>query len=149
MECLGGVGYVDENVISRLYREAPVNSIWEGSGNVQCLDLLRVLHKEPHTLDVLLAEFELARGKHPLLDQHLDKLRPLFSDSQTVEVRARQIMESLALAWQASTLYIYGEELIARAFVESRLSSATYHQYGTIPATIDCKAIIERALAHQ
>ncbi|WP_333909557.1 acyl-CoA dehydrogenase family protein [Vibrio algivorus] len=146
MECVGGVGYVEENVLSRLYREAPVNSIWEGSGNVQCLDLLRVLHKEPETLQALMAELEQARGQHPLLDKHLEQLNVAFKDSENIEMRARQIMEQLALAWQAATLFIHGEPLIAHAFADSRLSTQGFHQYGTLPCHIDCDAIIQRAI---
>ncbi|GGD51305.1 acyl-CoA dehydrogenase family protein [Lacimicrobium alkaliphilum] len=146
MECIGGVGYVNENICSRLYREAPVNSIWEGSGNVQCLDLLRVLNKEPDTLKALFAEFEQARGKQHLFDQYLDNLLNAFSEQSDLQGRARQLMEKLALAWQASTLLSYGEEWVAEAFVNARLTEQGYHQYGTLPASIDASALVERAL---
>ncbi len=146
MECLGGVGYVNDNICSRLYREAPVNSIWEGSGNVQCLDLLRVLQREPDTLAALLAELELARGQQPLFDQKLDSLLHQLTDSHQLESRARQLMEQLALCWQAATLLVYGEPLIALAFVHSRLGPQPYYQYGTLSAETDCAAIVARAM---
>ena len=146
MECIGGVGYVNENVCSRLYREAPVNSIWEGSGNVQCLDLLRVLNKEPDTLKALFAEFEQARGKHSVFDQYLDNLLRDFADQTDLQSRARQLMEQLALTWQAATLLCYGEDWIAGAFIQARLSQQSFHQYGTLPASVDARAIVDRAL---
>lgn len=146
MECIGGVGYVNENVCSRLYREAPVNSIWEGSGNVQCLDLLRVLGKEPDTLQALFAEFEQGRGKHALFDPYLDQLLRAFSDQSELQNRARQLMEQLALAWQAATLLCYGEQWIADAFIQARLSARHCHQYGTLPVSVDARAIVDRAL---
>jgi putative acyl-CoA dehydrogenase len=146
MECLGGVGYVEESVACRLYREAPVNAIWEGSGNVQCLDLLRVLNREPDTLKALLAELEEARGRHPLFDARLDALLVDLADQQDIEMRARQLMESLALLWQSATLLVYGEEWIAQAFVSARLAEKQYHQYGTLDKEIDVQAIVRRAM---
>ena len=146
MECLGGVGYVEESVACRLYREAPVNAIWEGSGNVQCLDLLRVLNREPDTLKALLAELEEARGRHPLFDARLDALLVDLADQQDIEMRARQLMESLALLWQSATLLVYGEAWIAQAFVSARLAQKQYHQYGTLDKSIDVQAIVQRAM---
>lgn len=146
MECLGGVGYVEENVTCRLYREAPVNAIWEGSGNVQCLDLLRVLNREPDTLKALLAELEEARGRHPLFDARLDALLVDLANQQDMEIRARQLMESLALLWQSATLLVYGEGWIAEAFVSARLAGQQYHQYGTLDKSIDVNAIVQRAM---
>jgi putative acyl-CoA dehydrogenase len=146
MECLGGVGYVEESVACRLYREAPVNAIWEGSGNVQCLDLLRVLNREPDTLKALLAELEEARGRHPLFDARLDALLVDLADQQDIEMRARQLMESLALLWQSATLLVYGEAWIAQAFVSARLAEKQYHQYGTLDKAIDVQAIVRRAM---
>jgi putative acyl-CoA dehydrogenase len=145
MECVGGVAYVNDNVLSRLYREAPVNAIWEGSGNVQCLDLLRVLQREPDTLQALLAELSKANGKHVLFDRHFEKLQETLADQQDIEVRARQVMESLAILWQASTLLVYGQDMVAQAFVNSRLADRQYYQYGTLDASVDAKAIVQRA----
>ncbi|AWL13132.1 Putative acyl-CoA dehydrogenase AidB [Saliniradius amylolyticus] len=146
MECIGGVGYVDENVTARLYREAPVNSIWEGSGNVQCLDLLRILTREPDTLNALLAELEKGCGEYTSFDRALEKLKQQLAEQQGIEARARQLMEQLALLWQAQTLISYGEGFIAEAFVSARLTSDRYHQYGTLPSAIDAGAIVERAM---
>lgn len=149
MECLGGVGYVEENVTCRLYREAPVNAIWEGSGNVQCLDLLRVLNREPETLEALVNELEQARGRHPLFDIRLDSLLAELADQQDIEMRARQLMETLALLWQSATLLVHGEDWIAQAFVSTRLADKQYHQYGTLDKSINVKAIVERALVRR
>lgn len=149
MECLGGVGYVEENVTCRLYREAPVNAIWEGSGNVQCLDLLRVLQREPDTLNALLAELEQARGRHPLFDRRLDVVLAELAEQQDIETRARQLMETLALLWQSATLLVHGEDWIAQAFVSNRLADRQYHQYGTLHRSVDARAIVERALVQR
>ena len=122
MECIGGVGYVQDNITSRLYKEAPVNSIWEGSGNVQCLDLLRVFSREPESLEVLINELEKARSLHPDFAIKLDELKEMLTDTANFEMHARRIIERLAQLWQAATLLQFGEPLIADAFVKSRLS---------------------------
>ena len=145
MECIGGVGYVEENVTCRLYREAPVNAIWEGSGNVQCLDLLRVLEREPETLNALIAELQAAQGKHGIFDAYLDNLLSQFADKDELLFNARRVMEQLAICWQGATLLQFGEPLIADAFVRSRMS-AHFHQYGTLPSDIDVAAIVTRAM---
>lgn len=147
MECVGGVGYVNDNVLSRLYREAPVNAIWEGSGNVQCLDLLRVLNREPDTLQTLLAELEKARGINQLYDLQLDDLQHNLFLPRDQEMHARQLMESLALLWQSATLLIYGEDFIAQAFVNTRLAHKQYHHYGTLNSAVDAAAIVKRAFS--
>ncbi|GGW77942.1 acyl-CoA dehydrogenase family protein [Alteromonas halophila] len=146
MECIGGVGYVEENVVCRLYREAPVNAIWEGSGNVQCLDLLRVLQKEPDTLDALIAELSSAKDKHAQYARALSHVLEMMEDTASLPVRARQVMEQLALCWQAATLLNYGEEWIADAFIRTRLGKQQFHQYGTLPQDIDALAIVQRAM---
>lgn len=146
MECVGGVGYVEDNVLCRLYREAPVNAIWEGSGNVQCLDFLRVLRKEPEALQALLAELNQASGRHVWYDRELDAAIHLLADTDHLASQARRIMEQLARCWQAATLLLYGEPLIAQAFIDSRFNPDQFHQYGTLPAHIDGQAIIARAL---
>ena len=145
MECIGGVGVVEDNILPRLYREAPINAIWEGSGNVQCLDVLRAMQKEPEVVNAFLAELEKARGAYSDLDDYLDGLKALFADLSTLEYRARTVVEKLALAWQASTLVQYGDKLIAEAFVKSRIAGESGHYYGTLPAGIDVAAIVERA----
>ena len=146
MECIGGSGVMEDSIMPRLFRESPVNAIWEGSGNVQCLDLLRVLNREPDTLKALLAELEEARDRHPLFDARLDALLVDLADQQDIEMRARQLMESLALLWQSATLLVYGEAWIAQAFVSARLAEKQYHQYGTLDKAIDVQAIVRRAM---
>lgn len=144
MECIGGVGLVEDNVLARLYREAPVNAIWEGSGNVQCLDILRAVHKEPATLDVFFNELSQGCGQLPAYDRYLTELKNSFSHQASLEIRARSIAEKMALLWQANALMRWGEPLVAEAFVASRLTEAGGYQYGTLPDSVDMKAIIER-----
>lgn len=146
MECVGGVGVVEDNMLPRLYREAPINAIWEGSGNVQCLDVLRAMQKEPEVMTAFMAELNKGRGKYTELDDYLDRLSALFDDVSTLEYRARHVVEKLALAWQASTLVVSGDPLIAQAFVQTRLNGASGNYYGTLPAGIDVTAIVARAL---
>ena len=145
MECIGGVGYVDENVCSRLYREAPVNSIWEGAGNVQCLDLLRVLSREQDCLNALIIELEAARGRHSLYDRRLDQTLAMLVQTENLEYAARHIMQHLALCWQAATLLLHGEDWIAEAFVRARLGQGSL-QFGCLPEGINTQAIVERLL---
>ena len=145
MESIGAVGLIEDNVAARLYRDAPVNAIWEGSGNIQCLDVLRALSREPEALDVFIAELNKARGKDHRYDQFVSDLYARFEDKATLEVRARVVVEKAALAWQAATLLQYGEQLIADAFIASRLSGEGGQMYGTLPPTVDYAAIIARA----
>ncbi|MCW8107717.1 acyl-CoA dehydrogenase family protein [Alteromonas ponticola] len=144
MECIGGVGFVNENVTARLYREAPVNAIWEGSGNVQCLDLLRVLNREPDAFSVLMAELERGKGHFVLFDKKLAQMKTALADTTTLEMQARCHMESIALLWQAATLIRDGEHFIAEAFVKARLAERGFHQYGTLPPDVDAAAIVKR-----
>jgi putative acyl-CoA dehydrogenase len=145
LECLGGNGYVEESGMPRLYREAPLASIWEGSGNVMSLDVLRALVRTPRTLDVFLHELDQARGAYKRLDAHLDGLRDQFSDPATLESRARRIVESLALALQGSLLVRHGDPAVADAFCASRLGRDGGLEYGTLPAGTAFEAIIERS----
>ena len=145
MECIGGVGVVEDNILPRLYREAPINAIWEGSGNVQCLDVLRAIGKDPLTLDAFMAELQKSRGKHGAFDAYLDDLSAAFNDPQSLEYRARSVVEKLALAWQAATLIRYGEPFVAQAFIASRIAQTKAQNYGTLPADIDVVSILERA----
>ncbi|NMH59536.1 acyl-CoA dehydrogenase family protein [Alteromonas ponticola] len=146
MECIGGVGYVNENITARLYREAPVNAIWEGSGNVQCLDFMRVVEREPDALNALMNELDRARGHHSLYDEQLVSIKDALSDTTSLALKARRLMESIALLWQAATLISDGERFIAEAFVKSRLADNAYHQYGTLDSDIDMTRIIQRAM---
>ncbi len=145
MECIGGVGVVEDNILPRLYREAPVNAIWEGSGNVQCLDVLRAIEKDEAVLGAFLAELGAARGQSSELDAWLDSLSAEFAARQTLEYRARSIVEKLALAWQAATVVRFADPVVAGAFVASRIGVAKAQNYGTLPENVDAAAIIERA----
>jgi putative acyl-CoA dehydrogenase len=142
LECLGGNGYVEESGLPRLYRDSPLNSIWEGSGNVAALDVLRALAKEPEALPAFLAECEEGRGANPQLDAHLDSLRRPLEDP---EWGARRIVEDLALALQGSLLVRNAPAAVSDAFCVSRLGDAG-HVYGTLPTGVDAEAILERAL---
>jgi putative acyl-CoA dehydrogenase len=145
MECLGGVGYVEENIMPRLYREAPVNAIWEGSGNVQCLDVLRAMNKEPKVVDAFLTELSSAHGLDKRFDTFLNGLKDEFVDLSTLEYRSRVVVEKLALGLQASTLLKQGNEHVTEGFIASRIHTTAGLNYGTLPVGVNCKAIIERA----
>ncbi|TKB48544.1 isovaleryl-CoA dehydrogenase [Ferrimonas sediminicola] len=144
-ECLGGAGYVEESILARLYREAPVNSIWEGSGNVQCLDLLRALARTPEVAEVFMGELGQARGGHRLFDAHLDRLGQLMIERGEMEYRGRRVMERLALSFQAAQLIRAGNETLVDAFCRSRLAANHGYCFGNLSSGIDCRAIIERA----
>ncbi len=133
MECLGGNGYVEESPMPRLYREAPVNSIWEGSGNVICLDVLRAIERAPESLDALLAEIEAARGADRRLDAAADRLGALIADREGREGRARRLVETMALALQGALVVRHGPPALAEAFCASRLGGDWGHALGTLP----------------
>jgi putative acyl-CoA dehydrogenase len=145
MECLGGNGYVEESMMPRLYREAPVNSIWEGSGNVQALDILRALTREPETAEALLDEIELARGADARLDAASARLRRELADPADAEVRARRVVELIALTLQGSLLARFAPAPVVDAFIASRLGGDWGHTLGTLPPGVDARAIVERA----
>jgi putative acyl-CoA dehydrogenase len=144
LECLGGNGYVEESGMPRLYREAPLASIWEGSGNVMSLDVLRALVRTPRSLEVFMHELREAQGADARLDAHVQKLERQFSDPATLESRARKIVESMALALQGSLLVRHGAPAVADAFCASRLGADGGLEYGTLPAGSDFQAIVER-----
>lgn len=116
LECLGGAGYVEEAPMARLYREAPLNGIWEGSGNVICLDVLRAAAKDPDSVEALLAEIGLAHGADARLDRAVDDLHAELADGSDIEVRARRIVERAALALQGSLLVRHAPDAVAGAF---------------------------------
>jgi putative acyl-CoA dehydrogenase len=144
LECLGGNGYVEESGMPRLYREMPVNSAWEGSGNVMCLDVLRALAKQPSSLDAFFDELELARGAEQRLDSHVQRLKDNLSSFDDIQCRARRIVEDMALALQGSLLVRHGAPAVADAFCASRLGGDGGLEYGTLPAGTDFEAIITR-----
>jgi len=145
MECLGGNGYVEEAMLARLYREAPVNAIWEGSGNVICLDVLRAIVREPETLPALRAEIGLARGADRRLDAALERLDAELADATGAEARARRLVEALAVALQASLLVRGAPAPVADAFCASRLEGGG-SLFGTLPAAVDAAPLLARTL---
>ncbi len=145
MECLGGNGYVEESGMPRLYREAPLASIWEGSGNVMSLDVLRALTRSPRSLEVFLAEVEQAAGADPHLDARVRALKDQFSDPSTLETRARRVVEGMALCLQGSLLVRHAPAAVADAFCASRLGGDGGLEYGTLPAGTDFESIIARS----
>jgi putative acyl-CoA dehydrogenase len=149
LECLGGNGYVEESPMPRLLRDAPLNGIWEGSGNVMSLDVLRAMTREPDGLPAFLAECELARGADARLDAHLDALPGTLAalagpDAQWL---ARRAVEDLAVAFQASLLVRNAPPAVADAFCAGRLGDARGRVFGTLPAGVDGDWILDRALA--
>src|SRR5271165_1715128 len=147
LECLGGAGYVEESGMPRLYREAPLASIWEGSGNVISLDVLRALSRSPRALEVFIAEVEQAAGADARLDASVTKLKQQFTDPATLEQRARRVVEGMALCLQGSLLVRTAPPAVADAFCASRLGGDGGLEYGTLPAGSDFEAIIARSRA--
>jgi putative acyl-CoA dehydrogenase len=145
LECLGGNGYVEESIMPRLFRESPLNGIWEGSGNVICLDVLRALAREPGALDAFLAELDAAAGADRHLDAAVARVRAELGDMEGIEARARRVVEAMALALQGSLLVRFGHPASADAFCASRLAGDEGLALGTLPPTVDIGTIIERA----
>jgi putative acyl-CoA dehydrogenase len=145
LECLGGNGYIEESGLPRLYREAPLVSIWEGSGNVAALDTLRAMVKQPDSVEAFFAELELAAGTEPRYDDALALLRKELSDLDDVQFRARRIVEQMAMLLQGSLLLRHGDPAVTDAFVASRLARDWGVAYGTLPAGLDTAAILDRA----
>ena len=145
MECIGGSGVMEDSPFPRLYREAPVNAIWEGSGNVQCLDVLRAMQKSPEVVDAFFAELAKARGAHAALDAWVAALQREFADTADLEYRARHAVDAMALALQAALLLQHAPAAVADAFCASRLQGQGQRQFGTLPRGADCAALIARA----
>ncbi|MFN2612350.1 MAG: acyl-CoA dehydrogenase family protein [Solirubrobacterales bacterium] len=143
LECLGGNGYVEESGLPRLFRESPLNSIWEGSGNVQCLDVLRAMIKSPEALEGFFAEVSEGASE-PRVAAELTALRAELSDMEEIEARARRVVERMALALQGSLMVRFGDEAAADAFCASRLGGDWGQAFGTLPAGTDFTRIIER-----
>jgi putative acyl-CoA dehydrogenase len=143
LECLGGNGYVEESGMPRLYREAPLQSIWEGSGNVAALDALRALTRQPETAEAFFAELDQARGADRRLDDAIARLRKDATDPS--EPAARRLAESLAVTLQASLLIRHGHPAVADAFTATRLADGGGRAYGTLPPGTRTDAIIPRA----
>lgn len=145
-ECLGGLGYVEENILPRLYRQAPLNSIWEGSGNVQCLDVLRALRREPETRDALFAELTAARGLNSDYDRQLDWLAQGFADPSELEMRSRLLVERTGMALQASLLLRSSQPEIGGAFCRARLGAERGSALGCLQPGDPVDLLIDRAM---
>ena len=143
-ECLGGAGYVEESMLPRLYRQAPLNSIWEGSGNIQCLDVLRALSREPQVLHALDAELNAVAGADAIYDAALRALRAQLAATPE-QAQARRITERLALLLQAAVL-LRAQSPNTSAFIRSRLGAEHGMAFGTLPADIDVATVLGRAL---
>ena len=145
LECLGGNGYVEESMLPRLFREAPLNSIWEGSGNVICLDVLRAMGRSPESVQAFFTEVGIAGGADPRFDAFVERLRAELGDFTAIECRARRLVEHMALALQGSLLLRHAPAAVAEAFCASRLGGDRGLAFGTLPAGVDCEAIVDRA----
>ncbi|MEM7076256.1 MAG: acyl-CoA dehydrogenase family protein, partial [Pseudomonadota bacterium] len=146
LECHGGPGYVEDSIMPRLYREAPLNSIWEGSGNVMGLDVLRAMDREPEAIPAVMAELESSRGNHPNLDRAIDDLRDELADRDGLEGRMRMVTELMALTLQGAVLTRHGTQELAEAFCATRLAARYRGAFGTLPKGVDFDVIISRAL---
>lgn len=152
LEVLGGGGYVEESILPRLYREAPLNSIWEGSGNVICLDVLRTLGRHGGCLDLLFAELDQAAGRYDDLDRAVASLKKLAADSlsadrATLEASARHLTETMAVTWQGALLARFAPPAVAEGFCRTRLGQGRGRAYGTQSGALDNRAVIARILA--
>ncbi len=149
LECLGGNGFVEESGMPRLFRESPLNSIWEGAGNVQSLDLLRAIGREPDTLEAYFAEAQLAVGADARYDAALLKIKDGFADRSTLEIRARRVVEDMAKVLQAGLLLRHAPHAVGDAYVRSRLGGPNGLEHGdalgTLPPDVDFDAIIARS----
>ena len=144
LECLGGPGYIEDSMMPRLYREAPLNSIWEGSGNVICLDVLRAMFREEAAVPALLAELDAAKGANPALDRTTETLKQELANREDLELRARGLTEMMGIALQGALLVQHTPAAIADAFCASRLGSRWSGAYGTLPTGVDFDGILDR-----
>jgi putative acyl-CoA dehydrogenase len=146
MECIGGSGVMEDCIMPRLFRESPVNAIWEGSGNVQCLDMLRAMHRSPGAVDVWMDEVRIAAGANRHLDGYVRQLGDELADVSDLEYRARGVVERMALALQGALLVRHGHPAVADAFCAARLAEGNSGlTFGRLPRGVDCAAIIRRA----
>ncbi len=142
LECHGGNGYVEESILPRLYREAPVNAIWEGSGNVNALDVLRAMAREPESVEAFFGEVQ--KASEPRLNRAVAQLRRELTDSTAPETRARRIVERMAIVLQGSLLLRHGDPSVAEAFLVSRLGGEWGYSFGTLPVGASLGSIVER-----
>lgn len=146
MECFGGNGYAEDSGMPRLYREAPLMGIWEGSGNVSALDTLRAMATRPECVEVLFDELAVTAGQDVRLDTHIDGLRNALADLDTIQYRGRKIAEDICLALQGTLLVRHGHPAVAEAFLATRMGGQWGGAFGTMPTGLDLAPIIERAL---
>lgn len=144
MECLGGNGVIENFITARLYRDAPINAIWEGSGNIQALDVLRAITKTPVVINHWFDELADSAGADPLLDKAVDSLKNQFADSDQIEYRARHLVDQMAVTMQAHLLVQGGNSAVAEAFIASRLGARGAHNTGCLPTGLDVTNLIER-----
>ncbi len=144
LECLGGNGYVEESGMPRVFRQSPLNGIWEGSGNVICLDVLRAMARNPESVDAFLEELRAPAGENPQLDAAVERIGAAIADPADIEVEARRLVEQMALAFQGSLLVRFGPPAVADAFCATRLGGDWGHALGTLPAAVDTRPILER-----
>jgi putative acyl-CoA dehydrogenase len=146
MECLGGNGYVEEGFAARLYRELPVNAIWEGSGNVMALDLLRVLQREPETAEIVLEDLAAAAGDDKHLKAQLARVEQLLGEPRALDARGRELVEVLAVLGAGAILRAHAPAPVADAFIATRLSGPARQTYGQGLDRADTRFIVARAL---
>jgi putative acyl-CoA dehydrogenase len=144
LECLGGNGFVEASGMPRLFRQSPLNGVWEGSGNVICLDVLRAMGRSPESVEAFLAELDGAAGGDARLDNAVARLRKELGDLDDIERRARRVVEAMALAFQGSLLVRSGDPAVADAFCASRLDGDGGRAFGTLPAGVDARRIVAR-----
>ena len=144
LECLGGNGFVEESGLPRLFRQSPLNGVWEGSGNVICLDVLRAMAKSPESVEAFVAEVESSQGADTRLDHAVARLRKELADHDDLETRARRVVEAMALVFQGSLLVRHGDPAVADAFCASRLDGDSGRAFGTLPAGTDVRRIVRR-----
>jgi putative acyl-CoA dehydrogenase len=147
MEVLGGNGYIEDFPIARRFRESPLNSIWEGSGNIMCLDVLRALAREPRTFEALAELFAAAAGRDARFDRYVDALLRDLRDEREAELRARDLTQRIALAAQAALFLVHGPDPVCEAFLATRLSAGPPVAFGTLPRGSDFSTITSRVLS--
>jgi putative acyl-CoA dehydrogenase len=148
LECLGGNGFVEETILARLFRESPLNAIWEGSGNVIALDVLRAAQANPESVEALADEMALGAGFDPRIETAAVAAIELLRNLPSPHAQARLVTERLAIAWQASLLARFGRPEVAAAFVRSRLATEGGRTYGTLPADAPMREIVQPAIPH-
>ena len=145
LECVGGNGYVEDSIMPRLYREAPLNAIWEGAGNVIALDIGRAAARNPESVEIFLDELEQSRGRDAGIDEHLNALRADFADPLS-EAEARRLVEKLAVTWAATLMVEHGHPSVSEAYLMSRVGGDHGSLFGTLPASCDLDQISRRAV---